>query len=41
MGLYAFDGTWNEDRDGDLNDSNVVHFFGTSPDVNRRLLTGS
>lgn len=27
MALYAFDGTGNEDRDGDVHDSNVLHFF--------------
>ena len=27
MALYAFDGTGNEDRDGDELDSNVLHFF--------------
>ena len=27
MALYAFDGTGNEDRDGDDHDSNVVDFF--------------
>jgi uncharacterized protein (DUF2235 family) len=27
MALYAFDGTGSEDRDGDLQDTNVVHFF--------------
>ena len=27
MALYAFDGTGNEDRDGDDRDSNVLDFF--------------
>ena len=27
MALYAFDGTGNEDREGELNDSNVLRFF--------------
>jgi uncharacterized protein (DUF2235 family) len=27
MALYAFDGTGNEDKDGDLHDTNVLHFF--------------
>jgi uncharacterized protein (DUF2235 family) len=27
MALYAFDGTGNEDRDGELRDSNVLRFF--------------
>jgi uncharacterized protein (DUF2235 family) len=27
MALYAFDGTGNEDRDGDLHDTNVLEFF--------------
>src|SRR5688500_1172445 len=27
MALYAFDGTGNEDRDGDELDTNVLHFF--------------
>src|SRR4026208_1736483 len=27
MALYAFDGTGNEDRDGELYDSNVLRFF--------------
>jgi uncharacterized protein (DUF2235 family) len=27
MALYAFDGTGQEDKDGDLHDTNVVHFF--------------
>ncbi len=27
MALYAFDGTGNEDRDGDLHDTNVLNFF--------------
>ena len=27
MAPYAFDGTGNEDRDGDTNDSNVLWFF--------------
>lgn len=27
MALYAFDGTGNEDKDGDLHDTNVLNFF--------------
>jgi uncharacterized protein (DUF2235 family) len=27
MGLYVFDGTWNENRPGDANDTNVVKFM--------------
>lgn len=26
MALYAFDGTWNEDQEENLNDTNVVKF---------------
>lgn len=26
MALYAFDGTWNEDEDDDIDDTNVVRF---------------
>ncbi len=32
MALYAFDGTGNEDRDGDDRDSNVLHFFNAYDD---------
>jgi len=35
MALYAFDGTGQEDKDGDLNDSNVVHFFRAYDDPNK------
>ena len=27
MALYAFDGTWNEDKDGSMHDTNVFKFF--------------
>lgn len=32
MALYAFDGTGNEDKDGEGLDSNVLHFFRAYPD---------
>jgi uncharacterized protein (DUF2235 family) len=35
MALYAFDGTGNEDRDGDDRDSNVCDFFKGYQDANR------
>ena len=35
MALYAFDGTGNEDRDGDDRDSNVLDFFRGYVDPNR------
>ena len=35
MALYAFDGTGNEDRDGDDRDSNVLEFFRAYQDPNR------
>jgi len=35
MALYAFDGTGNEDRDGDDLDSNVLKFFRAYQDPNR------
>jgi uncharacterized protein (DUF2235 family) len=35
MALYAFDGTGNEDRDGDNLDSNVLDFFRGYQDPNR------
>jgi uncharacterized protein (DUF2235 family) len=35
MALYAFDGTGNEDRDGDLHDSNVLHFFRAYEDAQK------
>ena len=35
MALYAFDGTGNEDRDGDDHDSNVLDFFRAYQDPNR------
>lgn len=35
MALYAFDGTGNEDKDGEGLDSNVLHFFRAYPDPNK------
>jgi uncharacterized protein (DUF2235 family) len=35
MALYAFDGTGNEDKDGDLYDSNVLRFFRAYDDPNK------
>src|SRR5436190_19547024 len=40
MALYAFDGTGNEDRDGDDRDSNVLHFFNGYIDPNKNTDPG-
>lgn len=37
MALYAFDGTGNDDRDGELNDSNVLRFFLAYDDPDKDL----
>jgi len=40
VGLYAFDGTWNENKPGDAKDTNVVKFLGAYKGNNKWYVEG-